>query len=148
MARRCSRRNDQAQLERTAMRISTSRFLLISSLSLSLSAVRTQAAVYQEIGGQVVVEAEHFDSRATDTADNQHHWHVVPDDDNIDFLMDSPDTYGSTIFVNARGGKYVTPFPDAPGGGQNNNSPDLMTTATHIDYKVQITRTGEYRLFL
>jgi len=75
------------------MRTSSIKFSLVCTLSLGLSVVCTKAATYLEIGGQVVVEAEHFDSRTVDTTDN-HHWHVVPDDNTnpADPLMDSPAT--------------------------------------------------------
>jgi len=132
------------------MRTSSIRFSLVCTLSLGLSVVCTKAATYLEIGGQVVVEAEHFDSRTVDTTDN-HHWHVVPDDNTnpMDPLMDTPATYNELIWTNARGGKYVQSYPDQAGGGQNKNTDvSVVGTDAVLNYKVQIATTGQYRLYL
>src|SRR5206468_2440183 len=132
------------------MRTSSIRFSLACTLSLGLSVVCTKAATYLEIGGQVVVEAEHFDSRTVDTTDN-HHWHVVPDDNTnpMDPLMDTPATYNELIWTNARGGKYVQSYPDQAGGGQNKNTgTDVVGTDAVVNYKVQIATTGQYRLYM
>ena len=108
------------------------------------------AAVYQEIGGQAVIEAEHFDTRTVDTSDN-HHWHVVPDDNTNpnDPLKDTPATYSETLWLNARGGKYVQSYPDSAGGGQNKNTDtSVVGTDPVLNYKVKIDTTGKYRLYL
>src|SRR5438477_3500698 len=132
------------------MRNSKFHFLLGSTVVFSLGALSAQGAVYLEIGGQVVVEAEHFDSRTVDTTDN-HHWHVVPDDNTnpMDPLMDTPATYNELIWTNARGGKYVQSYPDQAGGGQNKNTDvSVVGTDAVLNYKVQIATTGQYRLYL
>ena len=67
------------------MRSRTYQFVLASALGLGLSVVCTKAAVYQEVGGQVVVEAVHFDYRNFEFTDAAipHHFHIVPDEDNV-----------------------------------------------------------------
>jgi len=94
------------------MRNSTFKFLVVSTLSLGLGAIAGKAATYLEIGGQVVVEAEHFDTRTVDPADN-HHWHIVPDDDNspTDPLMDSHTNYNETVFINAAAASISSLIP-------------------------------------
>ena len=131
------------------MRNSTFKFLVVSSLSFGLGAIAGKAATYLEIGGQVVVEAEHFDTRTVDPADS-HHWHIVPDDDNspTDPLMDSHTNYNETVWSNARGGKYIQSYPDSARGGQNKNNVDLVGTDAVVNYKVQIATTGQYRLYI
>src|SRR3569832_161870 len=74
------------------------------------SGYRAGAAIYQESGGVVVVEAEHYDSRVADPADATHTWRVIPDED--------PGT-GDGPNLHARGGKYIQALPDA---GQNKNT--------------------------
>jgi len=125
------------------MRNSKFQLLLGSSVVVSLGVLGAQGAVYQELGGQVVVEAEHFDSRTVDPTDN-HHWHLVPDDNNSasDPLMDSPATYAEPNWINARGGKYVQSYPDSAGGWLNKNTdPSVVGTDPVLNYKVQITTT-------
>src|SRR5437667_7913048 len=60
----------------------SSRVVFLSSLLLSWS---VQAAVYQEAGGQVVIEAVHFDYRNYEFTDAAipHHFHIVPDENNV-----------------------------------------------------------------
>jgi hypothetical protein len=123
------------------MRNSAFTFLTVSTLSLGLGAFRATAAVYNETGGQVVVEAEHFDARTTSAT--AHHWAVIPDESG------SPDTPADAGFLNARGGKYVQSLPDTAGGGENRNADTTMPgTGNVIDYKVQINTVGQYRLYL
>src|SRR5437867_2484446 len=146
----CMKRPRNIHRKDKCMRIHAFRFFFISIVGFGSAVVCSKAAVYQEIGGRVVVEAEHFDSRTVDTTDN-HHWHVVPDDDTnpADPLLDSPATYSEPIFVNARGGKYVQSYPDSAGGGQNKNADaGVVGTDAVLNYKVQITTTGQYRLYL
>ena len=69
----------------SSMRSPMFRFLLGSTVSLGLSAVCTKAAVYQEVGGVVVIEAVHFDYRNYEFTDAAipHHFHIVPDENNV-----------------------------------------------------------------
>src|SRR5262245_15066899 len=108
--------------------------LLIAAFGLS-----SQAATYKEVGGVVVVEAEHFDSRET-AQDNDHHYAIAPDELSADEAAAAPGQY-----LNARGGKYMVVLPDS---GENRNSTDLQPLGPHIDFKVQITTTGEYQLYV
>ncbi len=48
-------------------------------LALCVAGIPAFAAVYKEAGGRVVIEAEHFDARTTNTTDN-HVWQIVPDE--------------------------------------------------------------------
>ena len=50
---------------------------------LFLAAVATQAAIYKESGGRVLIEAEHFDVR-TANADT-HIWQIMPDENGAPF---------------------------------------------------------------
>lgn len=93
----------------------------------------SQSLVYKEVGGRVVIEAEHFDKRAKAT-DDDHEWKIVPDEDP-----------GSPGYTNARGGKYMQVLPD---GGQNRNNADLQTAGPALDFKFDVKTTGEYRLWL
>src|ERR1044071_4706898 len=115
-------------------------------LALATSAFGLRAAIYKETGGIVVVEAEHFDSRTTN-ADN-HHWHVVPDDNGVDFLGDSPSDTGILDYANPRGNKYVQSLPDSPGGGTSYNTVPQVGQDPHLDFKVQISTPGLYRLWV
>src|SRR5438132_11213066 len=97
-------------------------FLLTSALGLGLSVICTRAAVYQEVGGQVVVEAVHFDYRNFEFTDAPipHHFHIVPDEDNVtsaahpwgDTGWNPNDLTGSNIVANSRSGHYVQIVPD------------------------------------
>lgn len=95
---------------------------------------------YKEVAGRVVVEAEHFATRAANGSD-KHHWAVIPDE------IGQPDSPAGPIFSNPRG-KYIESLPDSAGGGQNNNKTNQVGTAPYIDYKVLISTPGSYRLWL
>lgn len=125
------------------MRIILSPHLTVPIIALGLSGLASKAAIYKESGGIVVIEAEHFDSRKADATDD-HHWHIVPDDDGKDTLAD----IGDPPIANARGGKYLQALPDSAGGGQNQNQPADVGTEPIADYKVQITTPGRYQLWL
>lgn len=103
-----------------------------------LLATSLSAAVYQESGGVVAIEAEHFDSRTRHVhADGQdHHWHVAPTDDGTDFLADFADP-----FLSARGESYIQVLPNGPGGGGPNIDPKAI-------YKAFIQTPGLYRLYI
>ncbi len=58
----------------------------------------------------MVVEAEHFDKRTTNTVD-LHHWAIMPDENG------NPDTAADPGFTGARGGRYMQSLPDSTGGG-------------------------------
>ena len=95
------------------------------------------AAIYQESGGIVAVEAEHFDNRVADPADATHTWRVIPDEDA---------GTGSGADLHPRGGKYIQSLPD---GGQNKNTDaSVVGTEPYVDYKVFIKTPGTYRLYL
>ena len=104
------------------MRSRTYQFLLASALGLGLSVIYTKAAVYQEVGGQVVVEAVHFDYRNFEFTDKPipHHFHIVPDEDNVtsaahpwgDTGSNPSDPNGLNQFANSRTGHYLQIVPD------------------------------------
>src|SRR5216684_3267509 len=94
--------------------------LLFCILSLLIASWSAKAVTFKEVGGVVVVEAEHFDSRKAAT-DDDHHYVLAPDELTADELA-AP----SGQYLNARGGKYMVVLPDSPGGGQNRNNPDLQ----------------------
>ncbi|MBI2946711.1 MAG: hypothetical protein HYY23_03635 [Verrucomicrobia bacterium] len=106
--------------------------LLIPLLASGFGAWSPQAAIYNEVGGRVVVEAEHYDSLKS-AQDDDHKWVVVPD------------TPAIRDFNNARGGKFLQVQPDS---GQNRNTRDYLEVGPHALYKVQITTPGVYRLWL
>src|SRR2546427_7022688 len=123
------------------MHNSTLKVLVVFTLGLTVGAVWASAAIYNETGGLVVVEAEHFDARTTSA--NGHHWAVIPDESG------SPDAPADPGFANARGAKYVQSLPDSLGGGENRNTDTSQPgTGNVIDYKVQINTVGQYRLYL
>ena len=103
----------------------------------ALIATEAKAAIFRENGGTVTVEAEHFESR-TDASDDNHRWLIVPDE-----------AQPGTMFLNARGGKYMQVLPDS---GQNRNQPNQFFNGTYtgpsLTYKLQIGTTGMYRLYL
>ncbi len=113
-------------------------------LAWSTGAFTTRAAVpvYDEVGGRVVVEAEHFASRIDDP--DTHHWHVVPTDDGKDKYGDTP----TQAYVNARGNSYITSQPDTAGGGVNHNAVSFVGGPPSVDYKFNINTPGAYRLWL
>ena len=116
-----------------------SKLLIVSLVCLSSNA---KAAIYKETGGIVVVEAEHFDQRTTNDSD-QHHCAIMPDENG------NPDTAADSGFTNARGGKYMQSLPDSAGGGSaHNGSLDQVGIDPYLDYRVQITTPGQYRLWL
>ncbi|MBM3823149.1 MAG: hypothetical protein FJ404_09730 [Verrucomicrobia bacterium] len=90
-----------------------------------------EAAVYKEVGGVVVVEAEHFDKR--NNSDDDHVWKIIPDED------------PGHAYRNARGGKYMEVTPDS---GQNRNNADAKDAGPTMDYKVKISVPGQYRMWL
>src|ERR1051325_10425828 len=102
---------------------------------LVLSVLPISAATYKEAGGRVVIEAEHFDSRTTNTTD-KHHWAIMPDENG------KPDSAADAGYANARGGKYMQSLPDTAGGGQNNNSLAGVGIDPHLDFKVLISNPG------
>lgn len=108
------------------------KFAIVAALLALHPGVR--GATYQEVGGVVVVEAEHFDNRTTEDG-GTHHYVIVPDEDP-----------GLNPMASARGGRYMQNLPDA---GQNRNSdPSVVGTAPYLDFKVQINTTGDYKLYL
>src|SRR6266516_7905295 len=109
------------------MKNAVPRFLLFVLPALGLSAFCARAAVYQEVGGKVVVEAVHFDYRNFEFTDKPipHHFHIVPDEDNV---TSAEHPWGDTGFnqndpnnmiANSRTGHYVQIVPDAADGGDN-----------------------------
>src|SRR2546426_912202 len=115
------------------MRSRTYQFLLASTLSLMVSGVCATGDVFKEVGGQVVVEAEHFDFR-TKQVNGPHHWAIIPDEE-----------AGAPAFQNARG-SYLQILPDA---GENKNADvSLVGTPPYVDWKVQIATLGQYQLYL
>lgn len=106
--------------------------LLCGLLAFSVSTFVGQSAVYKEVGGIVVIEAENAD-KLKKAEDDDHAWTLIPDQP------------PAREFDNARGGKYLQVMPDA---GQNRNNPDAFLAGPHAEYKVEITRTGVYRLWL
>src|SRR5262245_37143077 len=96
--------------------------LLIAAFGLS-----ARAAIYKEVGGIVVVEAEHFDTR-TQAEDNDHHYALAPDELTSDEAGAAPGQY-----LNARGGKYMVVEPDS---GENRNNTDAQAIGPHMDFKV------------
>src|SRR6266568_6804235 len=111
-------------------------------LALCVAGIPAFAAVYKEAGGRVVIEAEHFDARTTNTTDN-HVWQIVPDENG------NPNTPVDAGFANARGGKYMQTQPDVLGGNLAvHNTVATVGIDPHLDFKVQIGTPGDYRLWL
>lgn len=108
--------------------------LLATLLAVSVASATTRSAPFVEVGGVVVGEAEHFESRLP-AQDDDHVWKVVPDEE--------PGTPSEK--ANARGGKYMQVYPDT---GQNRNSPESQALGPALDYKLDIKTTGEYTLYL
>ncbi len=86
-------------------------------------------AVFFEKNGQVVVEAEQFQSRTSYGGDD---WRIVPDE-----------TSGVASFANPRGG-YIQVVPDA--GLGNTHSPPFGFGPS-VRYTVHIDTPGDYQLF-
>ncbi|MCI0540466.1 MAG: hypothetical protein L0Z50_35125 [Verrucomicrobiales bacterium] len=119
------------------MQLTNPKSRLMVLLLVAASSWAAPAAVYKEVNGVVCVEAEHFDSRAKTTDEGDDHAYVlVPDE--------GPAT-GTDEYLNPRGGKYMQVQPE---GGQNRNTLELQASGPYIDYKVEITTTGEYQLYL
>jgi hypothetical protein len=112
--------------------------ILITLLAAACCTWTARAATYKEVGGIVVVEGEHFDSRAG--GDDEHAWKLAPDELTADEKASAAGGYQNT-----RGGKYMVVFPDS---GQNRNNADLQAAGPSMDFKVQIATPGEYRLFV
>ena len=113
--------------------------ILIALFTAAFGLSAQAAAIYNEVGGIVVVEAEHFDSR-TKAEDNDHEFKIAPDELSTDEAAAAAGQY-----LNARGGKYMVVMPDS---GENRNNTDLQAVGPHMDFKVQITTTGEYQLYI
>ncbi|MBI4660528.1 MAG: hypothetical protein HY735_16955 [Verrucomicrobia bacterium] len=106
--------------------------LLSPVFALGVCAWSSQGAIYNEVNGRVVVEAEHFDRRVDGPVKK---YLIVPDEDP-----------GSQTFSNMRGDKFIQVLPDA---GENRNADaSVVGTGATVDYKVQINTTGEYQLFM
>ena len=136
------------------------RFFLTTALGLGVSFVCGKAAVYQEVGGQVVVEAVHFDYRNFEFTDAAipHHFHIVPDEDNV---TSATHPWGDTgnnpndpnllnQIANSRSGHYAQIVPD---NGQNKGNCTTCPNENvgfppYAEYKVNITTTGTYQLYL
>lgn len=123
-----SLRNSQTK----SMQSTSFKSLLIPLLAWGFSVWSPQAAIYNEVGGHVVVEAEHYDSLKA-AQDDDHKWVVAPDAPAVREI------------ANARGGKYLQVQPD---NGNQRNTPDSYEVGPHVLYKVQITTPGVYRLWL
>ena len=141
------------------MRASVASSLLVSALSLGVGVVCSNGAVYQEVGGQVVIEAVHFDYRNYEFTDAAipHHFHIVPDEDGVTSAGhpwgDTGVTADGTPFANSRTGHYVQIVPDVPGGGQNKGSCQTCPNENvgfppYVEYKVNITTVGQYQFYL
>ena len=70
---------------RSSMKNAALRILGFALLCLGLTVFCARAAVYQEVGGKVVIEATHFDYRNFEFTDAPipHHFHIVPDEDGV-----------------------------------------------------------------
>ena len=113
--------------------------LLASSL-ITLTFI-TNAAIYKEVGGVVVIEAEHFDARTTNS--DGHRWQIMPAENG------SPNTAADAGFTMARGDKYMQSLPDAAGGGTAYNTGAAQVGIDpHLDFKVLISNPGVYRLWV
>lgn len=103
------------------------------AMGLPVSAALLPAgSAFVESGGVVVGEAENYHARATSA--NNHTWKIAPDE------VITGDNANS--ITNARGGKYVQVLADNGGAG---GGPTLPPS---IEYRMNITTTGTYRLFL
>src|SRR2546430_3977812 len=133
------------------MRSRTYQFLLASDITLGI-AVALRAAVYKESGGQVVIEAIHYDYRNFEFTDAAvpHHFHIVPDEDGV-ITADHPwgDTH-TPDYVSSRTGHYLQILPDS--GANNGNCTtcpnENVGFPPYAEYKVQITTVGVYQLYL
>jgi hypothetical protein len=111
-----------------------------------------QAAPFQEAGGQVVIEAEHFETRAHDP-DGRHHWHIVPAEDGLDTFKDfgvttengDPALNNPGVIPGARGDAYIQA---TPASGQGKTTPADVGAPPNVTYLVKIDTPGSYRLWL
>lgn len=113
---------------------------LLFALALGLGIFPALAAPpYMEVGGRVVVEAEHF---ATNTAAaNGKYWHIVPDQDNPAANLPN---FIHTL-TTAHGGKYMMVLPD---NNQNHTTTANWGEGPWLDFVVRISTPGTYRLWL
>ena len=129
-------------------------FLFATSLLFSSATLR--AAVYQEAGGVVVIEAYHFDYRNYEFTDAAipHHFHIVPDENGTDQWADTGnnpnDPSGLNMIANSRSGHYIQIVPD---NGQNKGNCATCPNKNvgfppYVEYKVNITTVGTYQLYL
>lgn len=95
---------------------------------LALWSSQASAVLYQEVGGQVVGEAEVFTRRTFHAQGDG--WFVVPNED-----------AGAGTINGAREGVYVQSLPDDFVGGGPLNAPS-------IEYDIKIVTTGTYQLFV
>ena len=109
------------------------RYLLVVPLLIGLATTGSaQEKIYKEIGGQVTIEAENYSDRLQNE-DDEKLWTLIP-----------TEADGEPELENFRGTGYLQVLPDA---NENKNSPDRVGVAPYVDYKVEITQTGEYQLY-
>ncbi|PYI86696.1 MAG: hypothetical protein DME26_08560 [Verrucomicrobia bacterium] len=106
----------------------------VSAFVLCAAILPLNAATYKETAGVIVIEAEHFDSRTTNTAN--HAFLVVPTED-----PGSP-----SAFVNARGGVYLQLLPDSGAGATTDTNGVGIDPS--VNFKVHIDNPGYYQLYL
>src|SRR5437867_388689 len=118
------------------MQISTIRSLSLTTFIaiFACSDLNITAATYKEAAGVIVIEAEHFDSRTTNSAN--HAFLVVPTED-----PGSP-----SAFVNARGDMYLQVLPDSGAGATT--GPGGVGIDPSVNFKVHIDNPGYYQLYL
>jgi len=80
------------------------------------------ATPFREVGGIVVVEAEHFESRRG--SDDEHAWKIAPDE-----LSGDEASLAAAGYQNARGRKYMVVLPDAV---QNRNTVDARAAGPYM----------------
>ena len=118
--------------------IKSSLFTTAAGLVLIFGAGASFGAIqFVEQDGVVVMEAEHYSAKVEGAS---HPFVLVPDD--------APFTAGGTnsIFMNARGGRFLQIQPD---DGQNKgNDISLVGTPPYMEYTMQISTVGEYQLYL
>jgi hypothetical protein len=118
------------------MRCTSFKCSLLLVLTVGLSDLASRGAIYKEQGGVVVVEAEHFDARTTNT--DGHRWAIMPDENG------KPETAVDAGYAGARGNKYMQSLPDS---GAAYNTVPVVGQPPHLDFKVQISNPGTYRLW-
>ena len=92
-----------------------------------------QEKVFKEIGGQVVIEAENFTDRLQNE-DDEKLWTLIPDEE-----------AGEPELEDFRVSGYLQVLPDT---NENKNTPEQVGLAPYVDYKVELSTTGEYQLYL